>query len=59
MDTLAVIADLVKTVGAPTAIAVLIIIRLERRLDALTDAVTKLPERIGQWQSPQKSKPPA
>jgi len=59
MDPLTLIADLVKTAGVPGAIAIIIILRIERRLDTLTKAVLELPERIHQCQSPQRSEPPA
>lgn len=54
MDTLTAILDLVKTAGVPGAIALVIILRIEKRLDALTAAVLALPLRIQQCQSGQK-----
>lgn len=38
--------SLIQSVGAPTTIAVLIIIRLEKRLDRLADAILNLPADI-------------
>ena len=37
---------LIQTVGAPTTIAVLIVLRLEKRLDRLADAILNLPGDI-------------
>lgn len=59
MDTLTFVADLVKTAGVPGAIALVMILRIEKRIDALTAAVLSLPLRIHQCQSQQKSEPPA
>ena len=59
MDPLALLVDLVKTAGVPGVIAFLLILRIEKRLDALTNAVLGLPLRISQCQSPPKSEPPA
>lgn len=38
--------SLVQSVGAPTVIAILIIVRIERRLDRLADAITTFPGEI-------------
>jgi hypothetical protein len=59
MEILAAIIELVKTAGVPGAIALVIILRIEPRLDALTAAVLSVPERLNQCQSPPKSEPPA
>lgn len=59
MDPLTAILDLIKTAGIPGAIAVLIIMRIERRLDTLTQAVLDLPSRISACQPPANSKPSA
>lgn len=59
MDTLTAILDLVKTAGVPGAIALVIILRIEKRLDALTAAVLSLPQRLSQCPSPPKSEPQA
>lgn len=59
MDPLALLVDLVKTAGVPGAIALLIILRIEKRLDLLTAAVLSLPERLSQCPSAPKSEPPA
>lgn len=37
------ILSLIQSVGAPTVIAILIIVRIERRLDRLTDAIISFP----------------
>ena len=57
MDPLVAILDLVKTAGVPGAIALVIILRIEKRLDALTAAVLSLPERISQCPSVPKCSP--
>lgn len=59
MDTLTFVADLVKTAGVPGTIAIVIVLHIGKRLDALTAAVLSLPERILQCQSQPKSQPPA
>jgi hypothetical protein len=55
MDPLAALLDLIKTAGVPGAIALVIILRIESRLDKLTDAVLSLPQRMMQCQSATKS----
>ena len=50
---------LFRDAGFPGGIALLIILRIEKRLDALTAAVLSLPERLSQCPSPPKSEPPA
>jgi len=57
MDPLAAILDLIKTAGVPGAIAIVIILRIDKRLDALTAAVLSLPERISQCLSVPKCSP--
>lgn len=50
---------LIQSVGAPTAIAVLIILRIERRLDRLCSAVVDLTLEVKTWQSSTSFRPPA
>lgn len=57
MDPLIALVDLVKTAGVPGAIALLIILRIEKRLDALTAAVLSLPERLSQCPSVPRCSP--
>ena len=57
MDPLSAILELIKTAGVPGAIALVILLRIEKRLDALTAAVLSLPERISQCPSAPKSSP--
>ena len=59
MDPLAALVDLVKTAGVPGAIAVLCILRLDKRLDALTKAVLDLPARMSQCLSVPRCSPAA
>lgn len=59
MDPLTALLDLIKTAGVPGAIAILVILRIEKRLDALTAAVLSLPERLSQCPSVPKSSPAA
>lgn len=46
MDPLAAILDLIKTAGVPGAIALVIILRIEKRLETLTDAVRGIPKEL-------------
>lgn len=55
MDPLTAILDLIKTAGVPGAIALVIILRIEKRLDALTAAVLSLPSRLSLCPSLPKS----
>lgn len=57
MDPLTAILDLIKTAGVPGAIALAIILRIEKRLDALTNAVLSLPERLTQCPSAPRCSP--
>lgn len=40
------IIEIVKTIGAPTTLAIIIIMRVEKRLDALTQAILSLPQSV-------------